>query len=532
MKHRDLVHVAGVLPTIVSVPPVAKRLRFNVIDYNDSPPTISPSRPTIVLKIDRWDDFGYKTTFDASISTVNGYKALGSVKILQRGQESGRPEIPRKFTELPAEFCSLGQDISYYENLMEESEEIRVDYFQSLRDAAYLPNIEKEYKNEPGWEASLLRFGQAVHALKDGRAIIRGSHLSTDRLSFVFDWRHSAIGTGISFEFDDSTFLPGRFHALIGYNGVGKTTLLADLAMAASAGAKRIRVSNEPLSSIAGKDRTFGAVVAVSYSAFDTFRTPESVIGIDDGSAVKNSVFGYVYCGLRRSTLNVDRESTVELKSIDEIRSEFAEALNIAGHRERGGSLREALEALSREPSFEVAGVDLAQLGVGLDSKGVIEAFNGLSTGHKIVLNIVAQLAAHLRTRSLVLIDEPETHLHPPLVAALLRAIQVLLKSHGSFAILATHSPVVVQELPSRYVRILERFGGEITLREPEIETFAENIGSITRNVFSLDSTATDYQGILATLSKDLSAELIDEMFVNGLSIQGRALVANYRKLT
>jgi predicted ATP-dependent endonuclease of OLD family len=39
----------------------------------------------------------------------------------------------------------------------------------------------------------------------------------------------------------------------------------------------------------------------------------------------------------------------------------------------------------------------------------------------------VTQLAAHLRTRSLVLIDEPETHLHPPLVAALLRAIQALL---------------------------------------------------------------------------------------------------------
>lgn len=138
----------------------------------------------------------------------------------------------------------------------------------------------------------------------------------------------------------------------------------------------------------------------------------------------------------------------------------------------------------------------------------------------------------HLRTRSLVLIDEPETHLHPPLVAALLRAVQVLLTASSSFAVIATHSPVVVQEVPSQFVHILERdVEGPATLREPEIETFAENIGAITRHVFSLDSSATDYQGILRFLSKKYSVEEISDMSEDGLSVQGRALVSNYRNL-
>ncbi|WP_280424410.1 AAA family ATPase [Nocardia carnea] len=507
-------------------------LRFAVIDPGASQPQVRPNQLTAVLRADRWDDFGYKTMYDVVLWVEGNGIELGRVKILQLGQTQGRPDLPRRFdTGLGIAFCSIGQDIEYYQKLLEVPEGIRKRYLVGIRDAAYDPITEGSFRNEDGWATSLLRFGQAVNALKDGRKLVRGEELSTDRLSFVFEWNRNGSVAEIPFIFDDSKHLPGRMHTLIGYNGVGKTTLLADLAMAAREGAADGKPNNtDKLSIISGKDSTFGAVIAVSYSAFDTFRTPESVRGKTGFDAAQNAYFGYVYCGLRRS-VNNDGGSTFELKSIEEIRSEFAAALNTAGRRESRGHLQEALETLSHEPSFGVAGVDLSTLGAGLDSAGAVEAFNGLSTGHKIVVNIVAQLAAHLRTRSLVLIDEPETHLHPPLVAALLRSIQLLLKLHGSFAILATHSPVVVQELPGRYVRMLERTGNSISLREPEVETFAENIGSITRHVFSLDNTSTDYQGILNSLSKRFTLEEIEGMFENGLSVQGRALVAHYRRL-
>ncbi|OZD86511.1 hypothetical protein CH260_24035 [Rhodococcus sp. 05-2256-B2] len=452
---------------------------------------------------------------------------LGNVKILRRSQTEGRPGIEDQFSELGPDFCSIGQSIEYYETLMQLPDDLRRSYLAALRDAVSDPDIEDQFYTEHGWTTSLLRFGQALNTLKAGRKLLQGSELSKDRMSFNFVWNRDGYTSHIPFDFNDSGNLPGRCNILIGYNGVGKTTLLADLALAAIRGAEE---QEQERSEIHGKDTTFGAVVAISYSAFDTFETPESILDIRDSELLDRhltTAFGYVYCGLRRQTS--DAGDTFELKSIKEIEGEFVEALTEIGGLETRHHLISAFEALASEPSFGQAGIELTQLGQ-VSQADAVDSFKELSTGHKVVLNIVTQLALHLRTRALVLIDEPETHLHPPLVAALLRAVQVLLAASNSFAIIATHSPVVVQEIPSRFVHILERdVDGPASLRQPEIETFAENIGAITRHVFSLDNSATDYQGILRSLAEQYSLDEIDGMFKEGLSVQGRALVANYR---
>ncbi|WP_186630090.1 AAA family ATPase [Rhodococcus sp. BP22] len=491
-----------------------------------------PKPPYVKLRPDNWDDYGFQTLYSASLRTDPSYDGdeieLGNLKILRLNQQEGRPGIEDRFDELGTEFCSIGQSIEYYETLMQLPSDIRRAYLVALRDAVSDSAIEKKFENEHGWTTSLLRFGQALNTLKAGRKLLQGSELSKDQMSFDFAWRRDGHTSRIPFVFDDSGNLPGRCNILIGYNGVGKTTLLADLALAASRGADEQQLG---FSEVFGQDTTFGAVVAISYSAFDTFETPESILDIKNPEQldrVSNAAFGYVYCGLRRQTGD-SSGGAYELKAISEIENEFVEALDEIGRLDNRHHLISAFQALASEPSFGQAGIDLTQLGV-VSQTDAIESFKDLSTGHKVVLNIVTQLATYLRTRSLVLIDEPETHLHPPLVAALLRAIQVLLTASHSFAVIATHSPVVVQEIPAQFVHILEREAdGPAILRQPEIETFAENIGAITRHVFSLDNSATDYQGILRSLAENYSAEEIDEMFGGGLSVQGRALVANYR---
>jgi predicted ATP-binding protein involved in virulence len=159
-----------------------------------------------------------------------------------------------------------------------------------------------------------------------------------------------------------------------------------------------------------------------------------------------------------------------------------------------------------------------------------IGAFAALSAGHKIVLNIVVQLCAFMQPRSLVLFDEPELHLHPPLVAALLRAVGVTLERYNSFAIVATHSPVVVQEVPSANVTVLTRYFDELQVEQPQSETFAENVGLLTRRIFSLDSSATDYEGILRRLVEKRTLDEIEALFPNGLSSQGRAIVLSLQR--
>jgi predicted ATP-dependent endonuclease of OLD family len=75
------------------------------------------------------------------------------------------------------------------------------------------------------------------------------------------------------------------------------------------------------------------------------------------------------------------------------------------------------------------------------------EIFNKLSSGHKIVLLTITRLVETVEEKTLVMLDEPESHLHPPLLSAFIRALSELLILRNGVAIIATHSPVILQEL-------------------------------------------------------------------------------------
>lgn len=483
--------------------------------------------PRVSLQRDNWDDFGYRTMLHATIFLSPDQSIeLGAVKILQLGQESGRTPLDHSFQALGADYCSLGQDVDYYDALASLSPDLLSSYLSAMRDAATDRRIEEQFHGEDGWSTSLVRFSQASSALEAGGRLVTGERKKEGQMSFAFEGPLGESSVRLPFRFDDATALPGRCNVLIGYNGAGKTRVLAEIAQAAS----RYGLSHQDSQKahITGEDTNFARVIAVSYSAFDTFETP-SRTALNRSEKGSTEVFGYVYCGLRKFANDADAPPTGQaLKSIAEIEQEFSVALREAGRREQATVFLAALDALAGEASFGRIGVDLRDLSRGMGSEHALEDFQRLSTGHKIVVNIVTQLAAHLRHRSLVLIDEPEIHLHPPLTAALLKAIQLLLGVYDSFAIIATHSPVVLQEVPSQCVQVLERVGSRTWVRPPSIETFAEGVGVITRQVFSLDSSATDYQGVLAELAENMTLEQIEGLFSNGLSSQGRALVLNY----
>jgi ABC-type lipoprotein export system ATPase subunit len=515
-------------------------MKFVVIDSTSS--RRLSSYPHVTLERDNWDDYGYKTSFYVTIAlSASKTVDVGAVKILQRHQASGYTPLNSTFTSLDDGYCSLGQSLDYYEAILSLPKREAQTFLRAMRDAVANAEIESEFSSEDGWETSLLRFGSAENALEAGRRLLRGERKEPGVLSFTYEVGSPQAPLRVSFAFNDASGLPGRCNVLIGYNGAGKTHLLADLARVASGVGKRNRLDPQA-GRLTGSDTNFARVVAVSYSAFDTFVTP-SISRLSERDEEGNTeIFGYVYCGLRKfkgadpavevATGDEGEEfgdTTHELKSIDEIEREFAVALREAGTGDGRQHLLSSLSTLADEPSFGRIGVDLRDLSRGFGTTHALDAFGQLSTGHKIVVNIVTQLAAHLRDRSLVLLDEPETHLHPPLMAALLRAVQTLLDAYDSFAIIATHSPVVVQEIPGRYVQVLERIGDDASVHPSPVETFGEGVGVITRQVFSLDSSATDYQGVLLSLAQRLTLEEIEALFDSGLSTQARSLVLNYK---
>ena len=99
----------------------------------------------------------------------------------------------------------------------------------------------------------------------------------------------------------------------------------------------------------------------------------------------------------------------------------------------------------------------------------------------------VTKLVGTVEEKTLVLIDEPESHLHPPLLSAFIRVVSDLLINRNGVAIIATHSPVVLQEVSKSCVWIVGRRGSSCSADRPEVETFAENVGTLTREVFGLE---------------------------------------------
>jgi predicted ATP-dependent endonuclease of OLD family len=135
------------------------------------------------------------------------------------------------------------------------------------------------------------------------------------------------------------------------------------------------------------------------------------------------------------------------------------------------------------------------------------------------------QIIGRAELGSLVLLDEPESHLHPSLLTALVRCLNEILEALDSYSVVATHSPVVLQEIPRSCVRVIGRAGNRTRVAWPESETFGENVGYLTSNVFHLDSRQTDYHRILERLASTMSVEAIDALFDLGLSMQARAYV-------
>jgi predicted ATP-dependent endonuclease of OLD family len=143
----------------------------------------------------------------------------------------------------------------------------------------------------------------------------------------------------------------------------------------------------------------------------------------------------------------------------------------------------------------------------------------------------VARLVETVSDRSLVLIDEPETHLHPPLLGSFIRAVSELLISQNGVAVIAPHSPVVLQEVPARCVSLISRSGQRIRVRRPTSETFAENVGTLTRKVFGLEVAQSGFYRMLKDAAeerdfKDVIADFDDQIFLSTMLHGGNGRIS------
>jgi ABC-type cobalamin/Fe3+-siderophores transport system ATPase subunit len=502
-------------------------MRFRFTQDKDKYP--KKNFPVLYLYRDTWDDYGFKTLFHAKYWRNETEPVdLGTVKILQRGQDSGYTQVPDRFQELSEDFCSLGQDLEYYEKIHSFSRSEYQPLLKGMRDVVFNRVARAAFEDEQGFKDSLLRSTAARSALEIAPSFFSNEQPSPPELGKLH-FRTSVGGNSFltSFDFTGDPRLPGRVNTVIGYNGSGKTQLLANLGMVAltSASLRSASKIQSKYGEFVESQHSFGSVIAISYSAFDTFEVPGESAQERKRVAKESELLGYIYCGLR--DLESHHAKRPRLKSFSEVADEFEKALGVLEDRKRRDLFFDILAPIALEASFQRIGFT-AQLET--TTTQWREFFCSLSSGHKIVLSIVAHLAAYLQRRSIILIDEPEAHLHPPLLAALLKSIRKALEKQDSFAVITTHSPVAIQETPARFVRILRRFGNVTSVKTPSSETFGENIGILTRDVFDLNSSETDYHDVLESLAADLSVDEIEKLFGHRLGFQARSYISSIRQ--
>lgn len=459
----------------------------------------------IVLSDDLWDDFSYRTTFNMSYYDKNGDRyMIGIVKIYYSGYDnditkssfyfikSTAEVIGSSITQLDGNFCSLGQDLNYYINLKRLCPNNYINILRRLNDIAIDERLEKDFHGKKGVLTSLLRNSSAEKALKEARNILEDEQLNTVKnLSFEYNTKvpYSEGRVKLKFDFEKNSCLPYRINVLIGKNGVGKTQILAHLAETLSG----ITTSETEIKDSFPNDRPLiNKIISISYSAFDEFRKRKA-----DNNDYQD--ISYAYCGIHSG----DRTM-----SLIELKDNFKKSFGVILEKNRLSSWKKVMYEL-----IEKEIIDLIE-------RNIDEIDNiHFSSGQYILLCTMTEVMATIENESLLLFDEPELHLHPNAIASTMRMFYKLLEEFNSYAIFATHSPLIVQETPTRYIHVLSRIDNVLIARKPTMECFGENITNITDDIFDVNSSESNYKVILKNLSEKYSFNQVLKVFNEQLSL-------------
>lgn len=423
----------------------------------------------------KWDDFGSRTSFYLYYVKNKDSTMIGEIKIMTKDSYDTLEVIPQSFYSLDSEFCSLGQKDSFYNNLKDIFPENFEDILFALADCAFFSDRLENFDEHNRFKNSLVRFDYAERTLRLIKYKLNGYDLK-NLFSFEYKYtpKYSKDFVNIKFDFNDDSLLANRIYAIIGKNGTGKTQLLNSLP---------INISENNIDYFAPRVPIFSKMITVSYSIFDRFKIPR-----------KTTKFNYLYCGLKNNKGDFITERGLVLRFH-----------NTWKKIESSGRINKWRAILLNFIESEIVDEFLIRRETITSYNNLykvdIEGFNRikdrLSSGQNILLYIITEITANIRFDSLILYDEPETHLHPNAISQLINTIYELVDEFKSYCIIGTHSPLIIQELLSKNVYVIERNGNIPNVRRIGIESFGENLTTLTDDVFGNREIEKQYKKII-----------------------------------
>lgn len=502
-------------------------MRFEVIPFNQNVPLYGQN--VAYLWANNWNDHGLKTMFHLRYFDLNGKRYdIGTLKIGEFNMKENQysPNIPNSFNQLSNNFFSLGQDTEYYSNIMSlNSEEIRKHLLFSLKDIAADEDLYSRVSNEEITSISLFRFLTNETVEGQFRRILSGGAQLTNYSFSYFARSHIQEELNqfkLYFDVKPGSRPPTNLHVLIGSNGAGKTHILNSMLRTLRFPEREIGIGNYFISNGEKNVCPFANLVFVSFNAFDNFRSFQNY-EFDAGQ------IQFTYVGLQKVAESYRSNEMTLTKTPEDLVEEFSNSAKLCKIGAKLGRWKKALNVLEADTAFFDAEItDLVDVPDADFLHESRELYRRLSSGHKIVLLTITKLIECVHEKTLVLMEEPESHLHPPLLSAFMRALSDLLIDRNGVAVVATHSPVILQEVPRSCVWNIFRRGNHTRVGRPKRQTFGENIGILTGEVFGLEVTQSGFHNMLNKESN--VADSVDEVlakFDDGVGTEGRALISS-----
>lgn len=439
--------------------------------------------PSFVLVSDKgWNDYGVYSTFDLFYhKNDNEAKFVGTVKILNKSEEKDENGLyytekfmRGEYVTFEGDFFSLGQEISYYNNLKEILGVNYLSFLWAMQDCAYFSNVEDLYDSHRCLH-SLRRDNQPERFLRLGKSYIEGQS-PEERCNFTYVYRppYSDTPINVVFHFKLDKRFSSRVNVIIGENGTGKTQLIHRMIR----DWKHANPENfEP------SIPKFSKYMLVSNCCIDI-----------DVKEETSQTFNFRRCGL------AELSGTGE-KLRDEVKKKLSQNASDIEKKDKVEDTYDILSTFLNKQIIHEIFVEDAETGKSIfDVDKLISTVSYMSSGEINLILSFCEIISEIRYDTLLIFDEPETHLHPNAITALMSALMRLLDKYESYAFIATHSPLIVREVLADSVQIITRDSDEATIRHIGVDSFGANLTLLTEEIFHNKSVEKYYESKLSAL--------------------------------
>lgn len=483
-------------------------------DKNPNYPTYRASNhqkpkttPAFVLALDKtWNDYFTINRFDVFFyKDFDNYENIGKLRIIElsQGEEAYNIEkfLPDSCKELTSNFASLGENKEYYEAIYKYLHDDTKEILRRFKDCTVVNKTKNLAKENYWWSHSLMRSYDNERAFREAISIIVGKEVKDMyKFSYHFEPPYSKEEKDLNFLFDEQNiYFPRRIYALIGKNGVGKTQLLSSLPNAII-NKDKSKFSNNYIP-------PFSKIIIVSTSYYDKYKKP-----------IQNEECEYKYCGIldeNNNILSIQSQKEALQQNCDYINKNGNKFLKAEDYllsysyktllQETKNILKLLFKNIDIENDFFIQEPIENRTILYIDN--IIDYFeHKMSSGESILLYNIFNIIANISFNSLLFFDEPETHLHPNAITELIAGLSLLLQTFESFAIVATHSPLVIREIQSESVLILKRSDNHLSVAKIEYESLGASVNKLNDDIFKNKETEPYY------------IQVINKMHSNGLS--------------